>query len=81
MSNFTLNIKDLLHYQNSKKLVMAGNVPGNEPGSITNFITTHYHLLVMSKGLSIKALGVTLPTLPKNKIYTLYRYFGGKAWG
>lgn len=80
MNNLSLNIKDLLHYQYFKKMVMLGNVPGNEPRS---HYQLHYHtlpVLVMHKWLSIKALGVTLPTLPKNKIYTHHRLFGGKAW-
>lgn len=68
-----LNCKGFAHYQLT---VRIGNEIGKGSESrafITEIITSYYHSQVMSKGLSIKALRVFLPTLPKYKIYTPYR--------
>lgn len=83
MLNFYLIIKDLIHYRYFKISVRTGKDFGNENSglkNLTDFITSYYRLLVMSKCLSIKALRVSLPTLPKFNIYTPHRFFGGKAW-
>lgn len=83
MLNFSLIIKDLILTDLFKFSVRTGKDLGNKcPGLkiLTDFITSYYRLLVINKRLSIKALRVFLPTLPKYKIYTLYRLSGGRAW-
>ena len=76
-----LDCKGFAHYQLP---VRIGNEIGKGSGSrafITEILTSYYHSPVMTKRLFIKALKVSLPTLPKIKIYTHHRLFEGKAWG
>lgn len=72
MLNFSLIIKDLILTDLFKFSVRTGKDFGNECSGLkilTDFITTSYRLLVMSKGLSIKGLRASLPFLPIFYIY------------
>lgn len=80
MLNFSLIIKDLILTDLFKFSVRTGKDFGNERSGLkilTDFITTSYRLLVMSKGLSIKGLRASLPILPKYNTYPTYRVLEG----